>query len=165
MAYLLSLLLLLFSGGTVFATPPEHHDTPSVLDQDNVPEELKGDLNGGTFIPELMNMLFMLGLLVLLILLASWYLKRVVNTRIQQANDTSEIKIEERRALTAKTSIYLLRIKDKHVLIAESSNGITLLSSSRSLADSLEEDDESAPSFNTILKEKINKNEPPQEKS
>lgn len=80
------------------------------------------------FISDFMNMLASLGLIIALIFIVSWFLKRFLNTRIQQMNTTSAIKIVERRALTPKSSIYLLEVNDRTMVIAESTNGVTLLS-------------------------------------
>ena len=76
---------------------------------------------------QLMNMLTTLGLLIALVLAASWALKRMMRTRMLQVNETSSIKILEQRAITAKTIISLIEIREKKIAIAESSNGVTLL--------------------------------------
>jgi flagellar biogenesis protein FliO len=116
---------------------------------DTLPEEFKDYQEESTLMPALMNMLLMLGLLVLLIFLASWILRKVVNTRIQQVNDTSDIKVVERRSLTAKTAIYLLQIRDKEIAVAESSNGISLLSIFQP-----NEESSSPSSFDRVLQQK-----------
>ncbi len=84
---------------------------------------------GDRFFSEFINMLTTLGLIVALILIATWFLKKMVSSRIQQLNTTSEIKIVERRNLTPKTSLYLLDIKGKGFILAESANGVTSLGS------------------------------------
>lgn len=91
-----------------------------------LPEELKPAEEHGNdrFMAELMNMLFTLGLIILLILGVSWVLKRMLNTRVQQINTTSLIKVLERRVLSPKTSIYVLEIDDVKLVIADSHNGV-----------------------------------------
>jgi len=79
------------------------------------------------FLVELINMLATLGLIIALILLVAWFLKRMVNTRLEQVNVTSLVKIVERRSLSAKTALYLLEFENKNILLAESANGVTLL--------------------------------------
>lgn len=82
------------------------------------------------FFYQFFNMLFSLGSILVIVLIISWILKRALNTRMQQLNTNSLIKIIERRALTPKTTLYVLQIKGKDIAIAESLNGVTLLSHS-----------------------------------
>lgn len=84
-------------------------------------------INNDHFYAEFFKMLFMLGLIIVMLLLASWFLKRLLNSRVQQVNSTSPIKIIERRALTAKTTVYVMDILGKKIAIAESQNGVTFL--------------------------------------
>ncbi len=79
----------------------------------------------GHFYSDLFNMLFTLGLLIALLLMGSWIVKRLMHTRLHQINTTSSIKIIESRALSTKSVIYLLEIQGKEIAVAESINGIT----------------------------------------
>lgn len=79
------------------------------------------------FMKEFVKMLMTLGAIITVLLVVSFLIKRFTNTRIQQINESSDIKILERRAITAKTSIYLLDIKGKQIAIVESHNGLLLL--------------------------------------
>lgn len=79
------------------------------------------------FLSEFMNMLTTLGVLILFIFIATWFLKRMMNVKVQQMNTTSLIKIVERRSLSPKTVLYLLEIRDQEVAIAETAHGITVL--------------------------------------
>lgn len=79
------------------------------------------------FIKGFMSMLASLGIIIALLLIVSWFFKKMMNTRLQQLNTTSDIKILERRSLSPKATIYLLEIKGKGIVIAESSNGLTRL--------------------------------------
>lgn len=76
---------------------------------------------------EFVNMLMTLGAIITVLLLVSYLLKRMANTRIQQMNESSEIKILERRSITAKTAVYLLDIKGSQYALVESHNGLLLL--------------------------------------
>lgn len=97
------------------------------------------------FFSEFLNMLVTLSLIIILILIAAWFLKRMLNTRMQQVNSTSPIKILERRALTPKTAVYLLDIHGKGFVIADSQNGVTNLGEiSLDAVASVAEDDQSA---------------------
>lgn len=79
------------------------------------------------FFQEFMNMLTTLGLIVATIFVISWFLKRMVNTRIQQANTSSVIKILERRALSPKSALYLIEINSKQLLVGETPTGVATL--------------------------------------
>jgi flagellar biosynthetic protein FliO len=110
--------------------------------------ELQNQATNGEdhFFRDLMNMFASLGLIIIVIFIASWFMKRILNTRLQQMNATSEIKILERRSLTPKTAIYLVEIGGKGMALAESTNGITLLTQFSPDKD-----------FSQILEEKIKK--------
>ncbi|QLH35282.1 MAG: flagellar biosynthetic protein FliO [Parachlamydiaceae bacterium] len=55
--------------------------------------------------------------------------QKMMNTRMEQLNTTSEIKIIEKRLLTPKTSLYLIDIHGTGFILAESLNGVTSLGS------------------------------------
>lgn len=79
------------------------------------------------FMREFFNMLFILGAMVAVLMLLTWFMKRMVSGRLTQLNVASPVKILERRALSNKTTIYIIEIAGKVVALAESHNGVTLL--------------------------------------
>lgn len=79
------------------------------------------------FYSEFFKMLWMLGLIIGFLLIVSWFLKKMMNTRLQQMNSSSLVQIVERRPLTPKTTVYVLEILGRKVVIAESHNGIVAL--------------------------------------
>ncbi|KAF3362342.1 hypothetical protein PHSC3_001171 [Chlamydiales bacterium STE3] len=91
------------------------------------PEEASPQIDDGHFTMQLLNMFFMLGLLIGLLLFVSWFLKRMMHTRIQQVNDSSAIKILEQRAISPKTTVYALDIEGKTYILAETATAITSL--------------------------------------
>ncbi len=76
------------------------------------------------FASEFTQMLSVLGMMIGALLLVAWVLKRIMNTRIQQINETSTIRILERRHLAPKSAIYLVEVEGKKIVIAESPAGI-----------------------------------------
>jgi flagellar biogenesis protein FliO len=115
------------------------------------PEDLIGQPNPETnkFLTEFVNMMATLGLIISLILIVAWFLKRMLNARQDVANTTSLIKVVERRALSPKTVIYLLDIEGKSIIISESQNGVTRLADYTAMA---EEETKQLPSaFNKLL--------------
>lgn len=139
--FFLSLLLLLVST-TSFPSPiyaqnqnpiPQKETSSSDNIKEILPKELADELKkademgDSQFFQKFINMLFSLGVIIALIFLFMWILKRMLSVRMQQVNQTSTIKVLERRTLTPKTSIYILGAFGKAVAIAESSNGVTVL--------------------------------------
>ena len=62
---------------------------------------------------------FLMGI-VALIILTYWLMKRFMNAKIQQANESKSIKILERRVISPKSVLYLIEAEGKKVLISES---------------------------------------------
>lgn len=82
-----------------------------------------------SFQTKFLNMLFILGLLIGFMILASWALKRMVKTRVTHLNTTSLIKVLETRNLSPRSTLYLLDVQGQALLIAESPTTITHLAS------------------------------------
>lgn len=79
------------------------------------------------FLAEFFYMLLMLGLLISLVVVASYILRRMTSSRMEALNTTSSIKILERRTLSQRSQIYLVEIEDKTFMIAENASSITAL--------------------------------------
>ncbi|WP_100934845.1 FliO/MopB family protein [Candidatus Chlamydia corallus] len=77
-----------------------------------------------------LEMYKMLGSLILLLTIFGigvWAFKKFVRSRNHGFGGASQIKILERRSLTPKTSVYLIRVVNKTLVIAETAEKITLL--------------------------------------
>lgn len=79
------------------------------------------------FAKELGNVLFTLGLMLLFILIFAWVIKKFLKSRVHVGNTTNAIKILDRRVLGPKAAVYLLKVKNRCVLVAESSSGLSRL--------------------------------------
>jgi flagellar protein FliO/FliZ len=79
------------------------------------------------FQAKFINMLVMLALLIGLMIAASWMIKRMMKTRTTQLNTSSSIKVLETRYLSPRSTLYLLEINGKGLLVGESHTGITSL--------------------------------------
>ena len=101
----------------------------SAVDQASFLEELNGvsTQEEEPFLTKFINMLATLGLMLVLVLFAAWFIKRLNQTRLNQENETNVIKIIEKRVLSPKSMVHLLEVKGKEILVAESANGITKL--------------------------------------
>lgn len=76
---------------------------------------------------QFVNMLTTLGIILVLIFISVYLLKRLMRSRIQHLNKTTGIKILERRALHSKASLYLIDVLGKGVVISESASGIQVV--------------------------------------
>lgn len=112
------------------------------------------DKHNDRFYTEFLNMLATLGLVIAIILIAAWALRRLLNTRLEQINTTSIIKIVERRALSPKSAVYLLEIYDKIVVIAETHAGITQLGEFNIPPETEIKKENPSASFSKILEQK-----------
>lgn len=127
-------LFSILSSLSPFPLLSENETTHKILNPEEIPlppslrEAPKNELpREDNFMKEFMNMMFTLGSIIALLLLASYFLKRVTQTRIQQMNESSLIKILERRTISPKTTVYLLGIKDREYTVVESHSGLLLL--------------------------------------
>ena len=127
-----------------------HSSDPSQMSHAHYFDMKAGEKENDRFLGEFMNMLTTLGIIVVIILIATWFLKRMVNSRIQQLNTTSVIKIVERRTLTPKTSLYLLDINGMGYILSESTNGVTSLGS----FNVIEMESQKPQSFDDLMKNK-----------
>lgn len=80
-----------------------------------------------SFQTKFFNMLFILGLLIGFMILASWALKRMMKSKITQLNTASSIKVLETRYLSPRATLYLVEVQDQSFLIAESPTTVTYL--------------------------------------
>lgn len=89
-----------------------------------------GDQKGretDTFQTKFFNMLFLLGLLIGFMILASWALKRMMKSKMTHLNTGSNIKVLETRYLSPRATLYLVEIQDQAILLAESPTSVTYL--------------------------------------
>jgi flagellar biogenesis protein FliO len=98
---------------------------PSLYPEEVLPDNSQEQNN--QFYVEFIRMLGLLGLVILILLLLMWFVKKMINSRLEQMNSSSLIKIVERRAITQKTTLYVLDISGKRVVMAESQNGVASL--------------------------------------
>lgn len=137
-------------------SPPKDLSGPVFPLEDVIPEPNQ-DTN--RFLTEFVNMLATLGLIISLILIVAWFLKRMLNTRQEQANTTSLIKVLERRALSPKTALYLIEVEGKSIIISESQNGVTHLANYNS------PEDEEIPELPSAFSKLLNENKTPPNKN
>ncbi|ANH79140.1 FliO/MopB family protein [Candidatus Chlamydia sanziniae] len=77
---------------------------------------------------EMFKMLGSLALLLGIFGIGVWAFKKFLKSRGHGFTNSSNIKILDRRSLTPKTSIYLIHVVNKILVIAENAEKVTLLS-------------------------------------
>lgn len=92
--------------------------------EEPLPPEIAQD---SRFMAEFFYMMLMLGLLIGLVIFASYILRRLTSTRMEALNTTSSIKILERRSLSQRSQIYLVEVEERQFMIAENPSSITAL--------------------------------------
>lgn len=71
------------------------------------------------FMGEFFYMLLMLGILISVVYFLAWFLRRMTTVRIDQLNESSAIKVLERRQLSQRTTLYLIEAEGKKIMLAE----------------------------------------------
>jgi flagellar biogenesis protein FliO len=68
----------------------------------------------------LFKMLISLLALVLLLIASYWFLKKLIQGRLQKGVGSQSIEILEKRMISTKTMLYLIQVENKKILFAES---------------------------------------------
>lgn len=85
------------------------------MDLTAAPSAASADL-GATFV----KMMLTFGALILLLFGTYWFIRRLIQMRLQKGVGTASIQILEKRMISAKTMLYLVEVDKKKVLLAES---------------------------------------------
>jgi len=78
------------------------------------------ELPPGDYGAALVKMLLTLIALAVLLFVSIWFLRRLIQQRMQKGVGTQSIQILEKRMISPKTMLYLVEVENKKVLIAES---------------------------------------------
>lgn len=132
---LLSFFQTVYGQSSAFEAPVQNQEwvqqSPS-FEEDyflNEPDRAPATKEKDNFQAKFLNMLFILGLLVGFMILASWALKKMMRSRLTQINQVSAIKVLETRQLSPKSALYLIEVEGQALLIGESQTGLTHLAS------------------------------------
>ncbi|NGX53687.1 MAG: hypothetical protein K1000chlam4_00404 [Chlamydiae bacterium] len=107
---------------------------------------------------EFVNMLVTLGIIIVMVIASVWILKRIMRSRMRNLNHSTGIKLLERRSLSSKSSLYLVDILGKAVVISESPAGVQLITElppETNVEELLETKQEKGPSFTETLQKKL----------
>lgn len=83
--------------------------------------------NADSFMAEFLTMALLLGLTLAGMCILAWFLKKFLNSRMHYSNQTSAIRIVERRALGPRSMIYLIEIEKRQIVVGETPAGLTHL--------------------------------------
>ncbi len=115
----------------LFFTPLVAETAP--IPEPTLPQELADELRKTegkeptAFAEQFSKMLFYLGLLLGLLFVVLWFLKKFQMQQGLKLNETNLIRVLETRALSHKSILYLVDVEENTYLIAESHSGLTLL--------------------------------------
>lgn len=107
---------LLAQASTLLETPSELSllaDLDAV--EEVVPATASSDLGAAV-----VKMLLAVVVLILLLWLTYWTLRRLVRYRLQKQGHHDSISVLEKKMISAKTMLYLVQVENKKILIAES---------------------------------------------
>ncbi len=76
---------------------------------------------------EFTQMMMVLGAILIFLVTAGWFLKRMMRARLTQINFSSTIKILDKRALHPKACIYYVEVDGKRFVIGEGQNHLSIL--------------------------------------
>ncbi len=97
---------------------PDEKGELSALDGMLVSEQaaqMPGDI-GAAFVKMLITLVVLVGLLGI----TYWFVRRLIQGRLQRGVGTASIQILEKRMISPKTTLYLVEVDHKKVLLAES---------------------------------------------
>jgi flagellar protein FliO/FliZ len=69
-----------------------------------------------TFVKMLLTFVVLVGLLIL----SYWFLRRLIQNRLTKGVGDQSIQVLEKRMISPKTTLYLIEVENKRILIAES---------------------------------------------
>lgn len=118
---------VVFMGCPLLAAVTDPVKLPTGFD----PADKQLPVDSSRFMGEFMYMLFILGCLIGLMMFASWFIRRMMHTKVQQMNESSNIKITESRSLGPKSILHLIEVNGTEILVSETPAGVTPLAKFR----------------------------------
>ena len=114
---MLTFLLAVIAGGAESLSLND-----SVLDA--IPSAPPGDY-GAAFVKMFLTLIALIALLGV----SFWFLRKLIQQRLQKGNSQSAIQILEKRMISQKTMLYLIEVEGKKTVIAESHLEIKVIQS------------------------------------
>jgi flagellar biogenesis protein FliO len=108
----------------VFSADESGHLTAVASAQADMPPLPQGDYGSA-----LIKMFLAMIALVALLYLSYWFIKKLIQNRLQKGVGEQSIQVLEKRMISAKTMLYLVEVDQKKILLAESQLEIKRLAS------------------------------------
>ncbi len=86
----------------------------------NQPEQILQEMPPGDFGAAFVKMILSLIALVALLALTVWFLRRLIQGRLEKGSTNQSIQVLEKRMISPKTMLYLIEADGKKILVAES---------------------------------------------
>ncbi len=97
-----------------------HNETETISQQNDIEDNSFIDLPEPEYKSTFIKMLFTLIGLIALIIITFWLFKRLIRTKVHQANSNKIIQVLEKRSISPKTMLYLIEVEGERIVIAES---------------------------------------------
>lgn len=96
-------------------------------------------LSPGDYGAAFMQMFLTLMAVVLLLWVTVWFLRNMIQKRLQKGSGAQSIQVLERRVLSPKSMLYLVEVEGKRILVAESQVEVRRLTEIQEESDSAKE--------------------------
>lgn len=115
--------------GLLFAEEPAPAKSieKSFKDPFSLEEPVPEVIDQSKFLGEFFYMLLMLAVLITLVYFLAWFMRRMTTIRIDQYNEGSSMKIVERRQVSQRTTLYLMEVEGKKIVMAETPTSVVQL--------------------------------------
>lgn len=110
--------------------PPEYNplNDPKFFPPEEAPKPPPVQEEGTGFFTAFINMVLVLLALIAFLYFSAYLMKKFKAQQWEGANKTSDIQVLERRVIAPKAALYIVQVKDKKFLIAETPHGLASLS-------------------------------------
>jgi flagellar biogenesis protein FliO len=123
--FFISLLTICYGCFTAVGHCADSDQVPTTTESPSTPETESEEVSSSSestvsYENAFFKMLVALIALIIFVFLTFWMFRRMSHGRLRAGNSNRTIKIIDKRALSAKSILYLIEVENKRVLIAES---------------------------------------------
>ncbi|MGM0440784.1 MAG: FliO/MopB family protein [Chlamydiota bacterium] len=87
-------------------------------------EQIATPLESYSYWSELSKVVIILGLILATLLVAAYLAKKFLHRRMHYINNSSKIRVLERRSLSPKVNLYLIEVLGQGIVVGETPNGL-----------------------------------------
>ncbi len=100
--------------------PDEQGELASLDQAVSAPAAVLSDMPAAEYGTAIIQMLLTFVALIVLLGVSFWFIRRLIQNRLQKGVGDQEIHILEKRMISPKTMLYLVEVDNKKILLAES---------------------------------------------